>query len=202
MPSDVKVENILKGTYPEFNPITFQWKFKSRAGYFAWGVKAKYCWALSTNFWRCIALFPQGNFHANNLNFYWRWWDRIQAIFFYFFLTLPHLYRLHNLNNINLIYPLFSSMWMTLISLWEAWPKNLYQVPWWVQLLAVSWANNFKLQKMLIGSGTKITSHPLLTQKVINLQTFFIAQFTMSPEIVLHNYYVVTKKSQSVGSLI
>ena len=33
---------------------------------------------------------PQVNFHANNLNFHWRWWDQIQAIFlnlFYFFLS-------------------------------------------------------------------------------------------------------------------
>ena len=36
---------------------------------------------------QCFALFPQVNFPANNLNFHWRWWDGIQAIFlniFYF----------------------------------------------------------------------------------------------------------------------
>ena len=34
-----------------------------------------------------FALLPQVNFPANNLNFHWRWWDQIQAIFlnlFYF----------------------------------------------------------------------------------------------------------------------
>ena len=32
---------------------------------------------------QCVALLPQVNFPANDLNFYWnwRWWDRIQAIF-------------------------------------------------------------------------------------------------------------------------
>ena len=36
---------------------------------------------------QCFALLPQINFLANNLNFHWRWWDWIQAIFlnlFYF----------------------------------------------------------------------------------------------------------------------
>ena len=45
-----------------------QWKFKLCVGKLAWGVNAKHCWALSTNFW-------------NNLNFHWFWWDQIQAIF-------------------------------------------------------------------------------------------------------------------------
>ena len=89
----------------KFDPITFslylQWKFKLWAGKFAWGVKAKHCWALSTFFlfskvcWHhpamfcLITLLPQVNFPAHNLNFHWRWrwWDRIHAIFlnlFYF----------------------------------------------------------------------------------------------------------------------
>ena len=37
------------------------------------------------------ALLPQVNFPANNFNFHWRWWDRIQAIFlnlFYFMFLL------------------------------------------------------------------------------------------------------------------
>ena len=29
----------------------------------------------------CFALTPQAIFPAHNLNFHWRWWDRIQAIF-------------------------------------------------------------------------------------------------------------------------
>ena len=32
--------------------LHLQWKFKLWAGKFAWGVKAKHCWALSTNFWK------------------------------------------------------------------------------------------------------------------------------------------------------
>ena len=61
-------------------------------------LKAKHCWALSTNFknkqfvhipQQCFAVLPQVNFPANNLNFHWRWrwWSWIQAIFlnlFYF----------------------------------------------------------------------------------------------------------------------
>ena len=36
---------------------------------------------------QCFALLPQVNIPAHNLNFHWRWWDRIHAIFlnlFYF----------------------------------------------------------------------------------------------------------------------
>ena len=32
--------------------LHIHWKFKFWAGKFAWGVKANYCWALSTNFWK------------------------------------------------------------------------------------------------------------------------------------------------------
>ena len=67
-------------------------------GKFAWGVNAKHCWALSTNFenkkcvditQQCFAFTPLVNFPANNLNFHWRWrrWNQIQTIFwnlFYF----------------------------------------------------------------------------------------------------------------------
>ena len=68
-------------------------------------VKAKLCWALSTNFWKqkvCWhhpAMFcpiTSSKLSSNNLNFHrrWRWWDRIQAIFsnlFYFNRTGPPL---------------------------------------------------------------------------------------------------------------
>ena len=30
---------------------------------------------------KCFALLPLVNFPANDLNFHWRWWDRIKAIF-------------------------------------------------------------------------------------------------------------------------
>ena len=62
---------------------------------FAWGVKAKHCWSLSTNFWKkvflnitqqCFAILPLINFPANNFNFHWRWrWlDQIFLNLFYF----------------------------------------------------------------------------------------------------------------------
>ena len=44
------------------------------AGTFAWGVKAKHCYALSTN-----CLLPQVKFPANNLNFHWK--SRLFKIF-------------------------------------------------------------------------------------------------------------------------
>ena len=48
-----KVENFLKGSLDSI-PLPYvlhlQWKFKLWAGKFAWGVKAKHCWAQSTNF--------------------------------------------------------------------------------------------------------------------------------------------------------
>ena len=45
-----------------------------KKGKFAWGVKAKHCWAFSSK----LSL-------ANNLIFHWRWYDWIQAIFLNFF---------------------------------------------------------------------------------------------------------------------
>ena len=59
-------------------------------GKFTWGVKAKHCWVMSTNFlfskacWQCFAFTHQGNFLAHNLKSHWRWrgWDRIQATSF------------------------------------------------------------------------------------------------------------------------
>ena len=77
-----------------------QWKVKLWAGKFAWAVKAKHCWVLSTNFWKqrvcritqqCFSLLLQVYFPDNNLNFHWRWrwWDQIQAIFLnlYYFIS-------------------------------------------------------------------------------------------------------------------
>ena len=34
---------------------------------------------------QCFAFTPQANFPTQNLNFHWRWWDRIQAVFLYVF---------------------------------------------------------------------------------------------------------------------
>ena len=76
--------------------LELHWKFKSWAGKFSWGVKAKHCWVTSTNFlfskicWQhpaMFALLPQVIFPAYNLNFHWRWrwWDRIKTFFVNFF---------------------------------------------------------------------------------------------------------------------
>ena len=49
---------------------------------FAWDVKAKHCWATSTDFsiqkfvdntQQCFAFTHQANFPAQNLNFHWKW---------------------------------------------------------------------------------------------------------------------------------
>ena len=53
-----------------------QWKFKLWAGKLAWGVKAKHCWAFSTNFlfnkvwWQCPAMFRQKKMKTKNSNFH------------------------------------------------------------------------------------------------------------------------------------
>ena len=56
----ITIENILKGSLDliesRFDPITFTFWENSNYGQpaekFAWGIKAKHCWALSTNFWK------------------------------------------------------------------------------------------------------------------------------------------------------
>ena len=57
------------------------------AGKFTWSNEGKHCWVLLTNFLFSTICWPQVNFPIHNLNFHWRWWDRIQAILlnlFYF----------------------------------------------------------------------------------------------------------------------
>ena len=78
--------------------LNLQWKFKLWVEKFACGIKAKHCWALSTNLLFLKAC-RQANFPVNNLNFHlrWRWWDRIQAIFLKFF------YFTWNTNDIQVI---------------------------------------------------------------------------------------------------
>ena len=80
MKVQIKLETILKGSLNSIQSHHLH-------------LKAKHCWALSTNFWKQkFCLFCLNNSSAlssqyNNLNFYWRWWDPIQAIFlnlFYF----------------------------------------------------------------------------------------------------------------------
>ena len=60
-----------------------KWKFKLLAGKFPKVNKEIHCWVSSTNFWEqklCWhhpAMFCLYTFPAQNLNFHWRWWDRI-----------------------------------------------------------------------------------------------------------------------------
>ena len=52
------------------------------------GCQQTFCFQMFVdNAQQCFALTPQTNFPAQNLNFHWRWrwWDRIQAIFFNLF---------------------------------------------------------------------------------------------------------------------
>ena len=71
-----KVENILKGSLGLIPSPSLSVKIKLWAGKFAAGVKAKRCWALSTNkkfvdiTQQCFASLPQISFPANNLNFH------------------------------------------------------------------------------------------------------------------------------------
>ena len=94
----VKLKIFQKVAWIRSHHLHLQWKFKLCAGKFPWDVKAKHCWALSTNFskqkvcWHHPAKFcliTSSNFPATKWNFHWRWrwWDRIKAIFldiFYF----------------------------------------------------------------------------------------------------------------------
>ena len=48
----IKVEYFLKEAWIGFLHLHLHWKFELWAGKPAWGVKAKHCWALSTNFWK------------------------------------------------------------------------------------------------------------------------------------------------------
>ena len=58
-----KVEKILKGTQDSISSPSPSVKIQIWEGKFAWGIKAKHCWALSTNFWiqklywQCTAMF-------------------------------------------------------------------------------------------------------------------------------------------------
>ena len=82
--------------------------FKTWAGKFAWGVKAKLAGHCQQTFetkkfvviaQQCFALLPRVNFFAHNLNFHrwWRSWDRIQAIFlklaYFKYILILVLYR-------------------------------------------------------------------------------------------------------------
>ena len=75
-----EVENFWKVAWIQSHHL--QWKFKLWAGKFA-----ECCQQTLENkkfvdiTQQCFALLLQVNFPANNLNFHWRWWDRIQATF-------------------------------------------------------------------------------------------------------------------------
>ena len=70
--------------------LHLQQKFKLLAGKFTWVDKAKILLAdvykhLFQKFvdsaQQCFVFTPQANFPSHNLNFHWRWWERIQTIF-------------------------------------------------------------------------------------------------------------------------
>ena len=75
VPTSNKVEKMLKGSLDLIPLPSLSVKIKLWAGKFAAGVKAKRCWALSTNkkfvdiTQQCFASLPQVSFPANNLNF-------------------------------------------------------------------------------------------------------------------------------------
>ena len=48
--AEIKWKRLQKVVRIQSNHLHLQWKFKLWAGKFAWGAKAKQCWALSTNF--------------------------------------------------------------------------------------------------------------------------------------------------------
>ena len=89
------LEKVLKGSL-DYIPSPLPSLKIQIMGKFAWGLKAKHCWTLSTNFWKqkgcwhhpsMFCLVTQVNFPTNHLYFHWRWWDWIQAIYlniFYF----------------------------------------------------------------------------------------------------------------------
>ena len=81
-------EQLLMPVFSIFRSQRKIWKFKLLARKFTWGNKAKDCWVMSINFdnaQQCFAFTSQANIPAHNLNFHWRWRDRIQAIFFNLF---------------------------------------------------------------------------------------------------------------------
>ena len=87
----IKVEKILKGSLnliPSTLPsvkiqimggkVFLRCKGKTLLGIVNKRLKAKNLLTSPSN-----ALLPQLNFPANNLNFHWRWWDRIQSFILY-----------------------------------------------------------------------------------------------------------------------
>ena len=83
----IKLKRFQKVAWVQTPRRLCQWKFKLWAGKFAWGVKAKHCWALSTNFWKQKVCWHQPAMFclitSSKFEFLWRWrwWDPIQAIF-------------------------------------------------------------------------------------------------------------------------
>ena len=82
-----KVEKIWKGSLDSIPSPSPPMKFKSWTGKFVWGVKAKHCRGLSTNFWKqnvywhhpvMFVVLSEGSFPSNNLNFLEGEGDRIE----------------------------------------------------------------------------------------------------------------------------
>ena len=83
-------------SWPGFDPITFtfsenlkNWQERLleviKQNIVGW-CQQTFCFRkFVDNVQQCFVFTPQANFPAHNLNFHWRWrwWDRIQAIFFF-----------------------------------------------------------------------------------------------------------------------
>ena len=71
---------------------------------------------------QCFALIPQVNFLTNNLNFHWRWRDRIQALLFDNFLSffLQIFYNLNDQNPIARINNILKNkVWIQKMCFWQ-----------------------------------------------------------------------------------
>ena len=87
-----KVEKILKGSLDLIPPPSLSMKIQIMGGKVCLRCKGKTLLGVVNKKFiditqQCFVLLSQVNFPANNLNFHWRWWDRIQATFwnlFYF----------------------------------------------------------------------------------------------------------------------
>ena len=82
-----KVEKISKGSLDSISLPSPSVKIQIMGGKVCLRCKGKHCWALTTNFlyskvcWKHPAMFCLYKFPAHNLNFHWRWWNQIRAIF-------------------------------------------------------------------------------------------------------------------------
>ena len=125
--------------------LHLHWKFKLWAGKFA--------------------LFPQVNFPAHNLNFHWRWWDQVQAIFLNLFsFTYTGTSRSDNPARIQKIFcSFFGSNENKKICIWNLLTLNTYNTVSFYSIMGASFPG-FYLFKM---SFTEHISTLLLHEGVL-----------------------------------